>query len=457
VTVIMSDWTLPPVNDALLARLDVPGPRYTSYPTAPMWTTAFGPADHARALEASARAASEPISLYVHIPFCREMCTYCGCNVIVTKDPRKADRYLDAVTRELALVAERLGARRTLSRLHLGGGTPTSLTIAQLERLAKAIFDRFSVAAGAELAVEIDPMVTSYEQLALLAALGWNRLSMGVQDFEPRVQEAVRRIQSVEQTAETVAWARRLGYRSVNFDLIYGLPFQTAESWARTIARVVELGPDRIATYSFAHVPAAKPHQRLLPIANLPGAKEKIGLLRVANEGLRAAGYRAIGMDHFARPEDELSRALDERRLWRDFQGYTVKRAADTIGVGVSGISSLAGAYAQNVKSLAAHEAAIAERRLPVERGLLLDDDDRRRREVITGLMCNGWIDVGDGFATELDALEPFVRDGVVEVKGTEISLTPLGRMFVRNVAMVFDAYLAREGEQLLARHSRTV
>jgi oxygen-independent coproporphyrinogen-3 oxidase len=447
----------PRVDDALLTRLDRPGPRYTSYPTAPEWVESFGPDAHADALRRAAAAAGQPLSLYVHIPFCREMCSYCGCNVIVTKDPRRADSYLDAVAAELGVVAAHLGERRALSRLHLGGGTPTFLDEEQLLRLWRAINASFTVLPGAELAVEVDPVVTRPSQLALLRELGWNRLSMGVQDFEPAVQDAVNRRQTVEETRRIVDCARSLGYASVNFDLIYGLPRQTPASWRRTLDQVLALGPDRVACYSFAHVPAVKPHQRRLPIAELPAGAAKLELLRLAHEAFTSAGYRAVGIDHFARRGDELAEAAERGTLGRDFQGYTVRRAPDTIGVGVSSISQVAGVYAQNVKSLRAHAEAVAAGRLPTERGVALDDDDERRRAIIGEIMCNGGTRVSPAdFAAELAALAPLARDGLVEVDGGAIALTPLGRVFARNVAMVFDARPPRVAAERPA-FSRTV
>jgi oxygen-independent coproporphyrinogen III oxidase len=300
--------------------------------------------------------------------------------------------------------------------------------------------------------------VTSEGQLALLSRLGFNRLSMGVQDFDPAVQEAVRRIQSVDDTRRMVDVARALGFRSVNFDLIYGLPRQTPASWQRTLARVTELRPDRVALFSFAYVPAVKPHQRRLQVADLPDAGGKLELFRIAHERLTGAGYRWIGMDHFALPDDELAQAQGERRLWRDFQGYTVERATDTVALGVSGISSVGGAYGQNVKSLARHAALVGEGQLPVERGCWLSDDDQRRRDIITQIMCNFWVDLGAAaadFGPELERLRALESDGLVSVRGGEVTVTPLGRVFVRNVAMVFDAYLGRQRER--PTFSRTV
>jgi oxygen-independent coproporphyrinogen-3 oxidase len=374
----------------VLRRLEIAAPRYTSYPTVPAWSDAFGHDDHARALDRAA-AVDEPLSLYVHIPFC--------------KDER------------------------------------------QLEQLWSDITARFTLAPDAEVAIEIDPVVTSQEQLALLGRFGFNRLSMGVQDFDPDVQRAVNRVQSIDETAVAIAGARAAGFVSVNLDLIYGLPHQTVASFARTMDAVVSLAPDRVACFSFAYVPAARPNQRRLPLAAIPTGADKLALLEVAQERLAAAGYRAIGMDHFALAADELARAQEARTLWRDFQGYTTQRARTTIAVGASAISDFGEAYAQNEHALGQYEAAIAAGRHATVKGCWLDDDDRRRRAVIVQLMCNGWVDLGpDGerhFARELERLAGAERDGLVAARGREILLTELGRTFVRNVAMVFDAHLA--------------
>lgn len=450
----------PVLSPELIRRLDVPGPRYTSYPTVPAWSDEFGQGDHVRALEAASHVQDSPLSIYVHIPFCRERCTFCGCNVIVAKDPRKADRYLDFLTKELGLVAKSLGARRGVSRLHLGGGTPTFLDENQLTRLWRSLTAEFTMLPDAEIAVEIDPVVTRDEQLELLRSFGFNRLSLGVQDLDPEVQKAVDRFQSVEETRGRIDLARRLGFRSVNMDLIYGLPRQVQDGWRRTIAQVVELRPERISMFSFAYVPKAKPHQRQLPLADLPTGPTKLELFRTAHDMLMDAGYLAIGMDHFAVPEDELSLAVTESRLWRDFQGYTIVRASDTVALGVTGISCVGGAYAQGVKTLPRYEAAISEGKLPTARGHWLSPDDHRRKTVITQLMCNGKVDLGaDGestFAKELAALSRLEADGLVEIHGSLIRATPIGRVFVRNIAMVFDAYLERQAEGATT-FSRTV
>lgn len=447
----------PNIPDDVLQRLDVPGPRYTSYPTAPEWRTTFGPEQYAERLRQAGRDVAAPLSLYVHLPFCKEMCAYCGCNVVVAKDHNKADAYIHALAREMDLVADLLGDRRRVTQMHWGGGTPTFLDERQLDLLFAGLAARFDFQPEAELAIEIDPVVTSDAQLKLLARLGFNRLSMGVQDFDPEVQRAVRRIQSVEETRSRLELARSLGFRAVNFDLICGLPLQTADSWRRTMEQVAEMRPDRLAVYSFAFVPEARPNQRVLAQYNMPNGREKLTLRRIAHDVLGAAGYRAIGMDHFALPTDELSSAQEQRALRRNFQGYTVLPAGDVVAFGATGISDIAGAYAQNVRPLPRYYKAMEEGKLATEHGILLDADDRERRAIIESLMCNFWVDLGDShrFEEELHALQPLERDGLVRVTGSQIEVLPLGQIFVRNVAMVFDAYLRREPAKI--KYSRTV
>jgi len=422
----------------MLHRYDVPVPRYTSYPTAPMWTSAVGPRDHAGALS----AAQPPLSLYVHIPFCKERCAFCGCNVVVARSTTTADRYVSSVLAEMDLVLNELGDRRQVSQIHWGGGTPTFLSERQLEALWLGIARRFAIGAGTEIAIEIDPRVTSRDQLALLRSFGFNRVSIGVQDLNDEVQTAIGRGQTVEQTRATLDAARELGFESISFDLVYGLPMQTLASWRRTLARVIAMRPDRIATYAFAHVPDARPNQSRLPLAGIPQGERKLELFRTASDALIAAGWKPIGMDHFALPHDSLARA---GWLTRNFQGYTLKAANDLVGLGVSAISDVAAVYTQNTRSLSRYESAIAQGQLATERGFALTADDRERRRIIIGLMCNGRVEVSPRFGAELERLRPLERDGLVELHGNAIAVTPLGWRFVRNVASIFDAYLTDE------------
>ncbi len=396
----------------LLARYDRPGPRYTSYPTAPQFSAAFGEASYRERLAAAARRADEPLSMYVHLPFCEARCTFCGCNVVISPRRGPEEPYLAALEAELELLAEALAPRRRLSQLHWGGGTPTYLDPAQCERLFEAITSRFPLADGAEVALEIDPCVTTMEHLATLRRLGFNRVSMGLQDLDPAVQEAVRRVQPLGLTREQVMEARRLGFVSVNIDLIYGLPLQTESGFRTTVRAVIrELAPDRVACFSYAHVPWIKPHQRALETGTLPTGWEKFRLFLGAAEELSAAGYRFVGFDHFARPGDELALALDEDRVHRNFMGYTV---------------------------------------MPV----LRSSEDELRRAVIHRIICSlaldyPWVERSFGidprahFADALAALQPMAADGLVELEADGLRVTPAGRFFLRNLCMPFDAYLA--------------
>ncbi|MEO1234987.1 MAG: oxygen-independent coproporphyrinogen III oxidase, partial [Myxococcota bacterium] len=326
-------------------------------------------------------------------------------------------------------------------------GTPTFLNLDQLRRSFGMVTDHFRLDENAELALEVDPKVTTSEQIALLGELGFNRLSLGVQDFDPAVQDAIQRRQSFEATRATVTEARQSGFRGINFDLIYGLPRQTPESWSRTLDQVVELAPDRLAIYGFAYLPELRPHQKRLPVADMVAGPAKHRLFRQAYERLVDAGYRPIGMDHFARPEDELARAQAERRLGRNFQGYTVRAARDTVAFGLTAISDLAGHLAQRVPQMKRYEAALDAHRLPIQRGIIRSPDDLERGAIIADLMCNFWADLGDrkaSFEEEWEALAPLENEGLLRRNGTEIEVTPLGRFFVRNIAMVFDAYLRK-------------
>ncbi len=439
---------------SLITKYDRPGPRYTSYPTVPAWSDDFGPDALTSQLDAAGRAGdSLPLSLYVHLPFCKEMCTYCGCNVVISTDEQKHHDYVEVVRRELELVASRLGSRNQLLQLHYGGGTPTVLSEPMLLWLWEKIQERFELRGDAEIAVEVDPVVTSREKLALLRGMGFNRLSMGVQDFTPEVQAAVNRRQSVEQTEELTQYARHLGFTGLNFDLIYGLPLQKLETWARTIDEVIRLGPDRVATFSYAHVPAARGLQRQIDESALPKGEVKYALFEHARERLLSAGYVMIGMDHFAKAGDELARAQRERRLSRNFQGYTVRPARDIIAVGSTAIADVQGAYAQNVRSLPKYYEAIRGGRLATVRGARLSADDLLRRDAINAIMCNFHVDLvalGEKhgvnavalLAPSMARLDEMERDGLVRRTATTLEVTPQGRSFVRNVAMEFDAYL---------------
>jgi oxygen-independent coproporphyrinogen III oxidase len=452
----------------LIRKYDRPGPRYTSYPTAPEWTDAFGPAQFEQHL-AAADGQKGPLSIYVHIPFCREMCRFCGCNVVATHDRSRADAYLDVLEKELELVARRLPNRRTVTQLHWGGGTPTFLDERQLTRCHDLIARHFEFARDGEKAIEIDPAITTRSQIDRLAELGFNRISMGVQDFDPRVQETVGRIQGEKETADLVQAARDNGFKGVNLDLIYGLPYQTPDTWKSTLSRILAIHPDRLAVFGFAYVPWVKPHQRLLPEAALPKTSERVALFLAAVEAFTGNGYRLIGLDHFALESDEMARAQDEGVLTRNFQGYTVRPADDTIAVGMTSISDIGGCYAQNAHRLKDWAEMVEAGKLPVAKGASVTADDVMRRFVINRVMCLLRLDlreVAERFGPAARAaieesmrpgLPELVEDGLVTFDGEVLRVTPLGQLLVRNVAMMFDAYLPKHAKDKKPTFSRTV
>lgn len=452
----MSAPTARPTTSELLARYDRPGPRYTSYPTAVEFHPGFTEALYRERLAAANEQPDDPLSLYAHLPFCEARCLYCACNVVITPHREVAGNYLEHLLLEVDLLARHLPDRRTLSQMHWGGGTPTYYPPRDLDRLFRAIAERFRFTPDADIGIEVDPRVTTFEHVEALRRAGFNRISMGVQDFAPEVQEAVHRVQSFDLTRALVDRARERGFRSVNIDLIYGLPFQTLEGFARTLDQVLEIRPDRVAVYSFAYVPWIKAHMKHFPKEALPGGALKLELLARTIDAFTGAGYRAIGMDHFALPEDELARAIEGRTLHRNFMGYTTQTARDMVALGISGIGDLQGAYVQNHKKLPPYYEALRAGRFPVERGYGLDADDVVRRHVITRLMCNGHLDVREverlfdlsferEFATELAELtgpDSPVTHGLLVVTPDALELTPTGRMFVRNVCMTFDRHL---------------
>jgi oxygen-independent coproporphyrinogen-3 oxidase len=447
-----------------LARYDVPGPRYTSYPTAPSWSDAFGPADYERALRASAET-STPLSVYVHVPFCEALCVYCGCNVVITKRREVARAYLDDLFLEIDRVAALAGAagRRTV-QVAWGGGTPTYLEPDQIEELAARIALRFPLAPDAEVGIEVDPRVTSREHVRAIARAGFNRISMGVQDFDPVVQEEIHRVQSFDMTRDLVAWCREEGLRSVNVDLVYGLPRQTLAGFDKTIDLVLaELRPDRVSAFSYAHVPWLKPAQSKFDEATIPTGAAKFAIFTRLVERMCGAGYELVGMDHFARPDNELAVAQREGRLWRNFQGFTTKAGTDLVGLGVTSIGQVAGAFAQNEKDLRRWGDAVRAGALPTVKGLWMTDDDRIRARIIHRIMCSYGlaksaiehefgIDFDARFADELARLQPLVDDGMIERTADGFDLTSWGRVFVRNVCMVFDAHLPSPGKRAFSR-----
>ena len=449
----------------LIRRYNQSGPRYTSYPTAPHFSDAYGPTDVTDDLAAG--ASNMPLSLYVHLPFCRSLCYYCGCHMKVTHRPEVIERYIGYLKREIDQTAERLHDDRPVVQIHWGGGTPTYLTPDQIADLGNHLRERFNVTDGAEISLEADPRGLTEPRVAAAASVGFNRISIGVQDVDPVVQEAINRKQPTLQVAESVRWAHRYGFESLNLDLVYGLPHQTADSFRATIDTACALNPDRIALFSYAHVPSIKKHQRLISEDTLPAPEEKMRIFKMAMERLTGPeGYRFIGMDHFARPDDELAVAQDRGELHRNFQGYSTRAGADVVAFGVSGISQLEGAYAQNVKGLPAYYDRVDEGRSPVYRGYRLTDDDHLRRDVIMQLMCHFHLDKADvearfgidfdvTFADALERLRPMEADGLITLAPDALHVREDGRLLIRNIAMAFDAYLHRDAEKPV--YSKTV
>jgi oxygen-independent coproporphyrinogen-3 oxidase len=447
------------VSEEFLARYNRPGPRYTSYPTAPVWNDSFGPGDLEKVHQEADRAKS-PVSLYMHIPFCESLCLFCACNVIIQKDKRIAPPYLEILKREMTRISQNVSRERPVIQFHWGGGTPTYLTPPQIEDLFGFTREHFTFAPDAEIGIEVDPRVTSREHLETLRKLGFNRLSMGIQDFQPEVQKAIHRIQPFELTGGLIQSARELGFESVNVDLIYGLPYQTAETFAHTVDQILELTPDRVALFSYAHVPWLKKQQGSFA-GHLPEGMQKFEIFRTGLLKFLEAGYLYIGMDHFAKPGDELAVSQQNRTLHRNFQGYTTKAGADLYGMGITAISGIQNAYAQNQRDIPSWEKAVSERGIATMRGYQLSEDDRLRRAVISRLLCHTIVlkkeisqefnvDFDSYFADELRRLEPFRDDGLVILDSNEIRTTWLGRIFIRNLAMIFDPYL--EKQQLNAK-----
>lgn len=455
-------------NRALVQKYDLPGPRYTSYPTAPQFHQAFAVDDYQQAAAASNQAATpKPLSLYIHIPFCKSLCYYCACNKIITRKTHRADEYLSYLKREIAMQAALFDRSRTLTQLHLGGGTPTYLTREQLADLMDCLHQAFVMddSDNHEFSIEVDPRTIDTEQIQALRRLGFNRLSFGVQDFDPQVQAAVNRVQSEEQIYALVAAAREAQFKSVSVDLIYGLPLQTQDSFSVTLDKIIALRPDRIAAYSYAHLPQMVRAQRLIRPADMPPPERKLELLELTIRRLTEAGYVYIGMDHFALPDDELALARANGTLQRNFQGYSTHADCDLIGLGVSSIGKVGDSYSQSVKELSQYYARLDQGLLPVHRGYRLSEDDRLRREVISDLMCHGRIDFGKFearygidfnpyFADALAQLQEHVRDELLEIHPDRLLLLPAGYLMMRSVAMAFDAYLG--GEQK-GNFSRTV
>jgi oxygen-independent coproporphyrinogen III oxidase len=442
------------VSEEFLARYNRPGPRYTSYPTAPVWNDAFGP-DDLEEVHAAAEQARTPLSLYMHLPFCESLCLFCACNVIIQKDKRVAMPYVEVLKREIEHVARGISRERPVVQFHWGGGTPTYLTPEQIADLFEFTRQHFQFSPEAEIGIEIDPRVTTQAHLETLRGLGFNRLSMGIQDFHPEVQAAINRIQPYELTRDLLMAARDLKFDSINVDLIYGLPYQSPERFSHTVDQILELQPDRIALFSYAHVPWLKKQQGAFA-THLPHGMQKFEIFRSGLMKFIEAGYLYIGMDHFAKPGDELAVSQQRRTLHRNFMGYTTKAGADLYGMGVTAISAFENAYAQNQRDLPAWQKAVADRGIATMRGYHLSDEDRLRRAVINRLLCHTvvikeeiarefGVDFDEYFAGELAQLEAPREDGLVLMDAKEIRATWLGRIFIRNLAMIFDPYLEKQ------------
>ena len=450
---------------ALLEKYSRPGPRYTSYPTAPYFHSEFTEADWVAELQASQRP-ERALSLYYHIPFCDTLCYYCGCNMVATGDYNKAYKYLDYLDREMSRMGELVDLSRPVKQLHWGGGTPTYLRPQDIRRLMASIRSRFQIAEDAEVGCEADPRELSRDHLLALREVGFNRLSIGVQDLDERVQKAVNRVQPEGMIKEVYNWARELGFASINMDLIVGLPHQSVASFSRTLDKVLTWAPDRFAVFAYAHVPWMKKHQKLILEKDLPDFSTRLELQQLIHDSMAAAGYINIGLDHFAKPEDEMVKAQQSKTLWRNFQGYTTHKDCDIYAFGASGISQTPDVYMQTEKNVRKYEELIAAGHLPVERGLRLSREDQIRRDVITRVMCDLEIDIpafeqswgiefAGHFAEAIADLQPLAADDLIVLQPQRIAVTEMGRLFLRNIAMCFDAYL-KQASQEQPRYSRT-
>jgi oxygen-independent coproporphyrinogen III oxidase len=451
----MSGFTVEP---ALLERYRTSAPRYTSYPTAVDWSNDMDPADYpARLARASQREGG--LSVYLHLPFCNELCLFCGCNVVITRKNERVERYLAALKSELDTVKASGVGERGVRQYHWGGGTPTHLDLEQIERVHGWFADAFRFDTGAEMSIEVDPRVTTPEQVKLLASLGWNRISMGVQDFEATVQRAIKRVQSEAQTRAVIDAARGAGMLSVNIDLMYGLPHQTRATFAESVRRVIDIRPERVALFHYAHVPWLKRHQTALDQEAMPDSDAKLAIFIDALDAFHAAGYVYIGLDHFALPDDELAVAHGQGSLNRNFMGYTTLRGTEMISCGVSAIGEVDGAFVQNDPSETEYLRRVAEGGHGAKRGHVLTNEDRLRRDLIMSLMCNGRVDKAalettygivfdEHFAAELAALAPMEDDGLVSRDPDALSLTGLGQLFMRNAALPFDRYYTLRKDQ---------
>lgn len=442
------------VDLGLLKKYDAPGPRYTSYPTAPLFSPEFTAADFkGEIIATNSPDATSDISLYFHFPFCDTLCYFCGCTMMVTRDRNRIAEYIRYLKKEIDIVVPLLGPERRVTQVHWGGGTPTHLSPEEILDIGEYIKKHFRLSPDVEMSVEIDPRELTQRHLGTLRHVGFNRMSMGVQDFDERVQKAVNRIQPEELSLQVLKWAEALEFESINIDLIYGLPFQTVETFEKTIRKVLHFSPERIAVFNYAHVPWMKKHQQLIHPEDLPTPQQKLEILKMTIEVLAAHGYEYIGMDHFAKPTDELAIAQKQKTLYRNFQGYSTRSGADLYGFGMSSISHFQNIYAQNEKSLQEYYKAIDEGHLATHVGYRMTGDDHIRKHVIMRLMCDLELDKGDVeqrfgitfdeyFSASLEALGRFVGDGLVELHPHKIVIAGAGRLLLRNIAMCFDAYL---------------
>ncbi len=454
------------VDLELIRRLDKNGPRYTSYPTADRFDSVFNAGSYSRWVAKRASGIARPLSLYVHIPFCNTLCFYCACNKVITKDKSKAAEYVRYLIKEMAMQAKLLGPDQVVEQLHFGGGTPTFLSDDEIRQVMAAIRRHFKLVEDGEYSIEIDPRKVSDETIALLGETGFNRISIGVQDFDADVQRAVNRIQSEEETLRVIHAARANGFKSVSIDLIYGLPKQTLEGFGATLDKVIAADPDRLSIYNYAHMPAIFKPQRRIHEEDLPAPQVKLDILSMAVNKLTGAGYVYIGMDHFAKPGDELAVAQRQGRLHRNFQGYSTHSDCDLIALGVSAIGKVGPTYSQNYRELEDYYDALDRDQLPIMRGLELNADDLVRRDIIQALMCHFEIskesfkadhqtEFDSYFATELEELREYQREGLLEISPQAIVVTPKGRMLIRNICMVFDKYLRTRTEH--ARYSKVI
>ncbi len=445
----------------LIRRYDTSGPRYTSYPTAVQFTEAFGTIDYQRIARLNSDDSEKPLSLYFHIPFCDTVCFYCGCNKVITKNRAHAIPYLHSLHREIEMQGALFNNTRPVTQLHWGGGTPTFISHTQMRTLMQQTSRHFRLLDddSGEYSIEVDPREANADTITLLRELGFNRLSMGVQDFDPRVQKAVNRIQSEEETISIIHAARKHGFKSISLDLIYGLPFQSAESFSTTLDKVIDMAPDRFSVFNYAYLPRMFKMQKRINAEDLPSANEKLAILGLTIERLQQAGYIYIGMDHFARPDDELAIAQRKGSLYRNFQGYSTQAECDLVAMGATSISKIGNSYSQNIKELDAYSTTTDNGELPIFRGIELNKDDLIRREVISQLMCNFKlkyatieekfsIDFQNYFSLAIKQLEPFISDQLLSIDSKSIQIQPKGHLLIRNICMVFDAYLTPEMTQ---------